>query len=176
PLPNLERGGASVRNQPLTMVELLEGGQFDWEALRTEFGRRSVLFNPFIVIPIALAAVAPFRARGRRVTLFYLGAGVLYLVLSLGPSTVLFDWYLRLPMAHSFRGPGRMLWATGFCFSVLTAIGVVAFQSREGTGRLLRSFAPVLAAIGLHFLSPTGVWRVEWVLVAVLAAAAVLSF
>jgi hypothetical protein len=178
-LPNLEMAGASVRNQPLSMAEMLEGGGFGLTSFRAQFGKRSVLFNPLIVVPIVLAALAPFWPRGRRVMLFYLGAGLLYIVLSFGPNTPVFDWYLRLPMAQSFRGPARMLWVTGFCFAIVTAIGVDTFRWRD-TGltaaRLLGCFVPVLAAIGLYFLSPTGLWRLEWVSVAALAAAALLSF
>jgi hypothetical protein len=170
--PGLETAALSIRNRHLTLNEMLEGNTMDWARFRVVFGQRLELFNPFAVVPLLLAAAAPFRKEGRRITVFYLLAGLLYWVLSFGPNTWFFDWYLALPMSHSFRGPTRFMWVTSFCLAVLTAIGADAFARHGPSAAPARErvapIAPLAAAIGLYFLSPSGLWRVEWVLVVAL--------
>src|SRR5262249_50382492 len=91
-----------------------------------------------------------------------------------GPQTPLFDWYLRLPMNHTFRGPVRLFWMTGVCLSVLTALGTEVLlrpepSSRRGT-EWLPLLAVLLATVALHFLSPLGLRPLEWLLIALLIA------
>ena len=171
-LPGLEMAAVSIRNRHLTLNEMLEGDTMSWARFRTIFGKRQELFNPFAVVPLLLAAAAPFRKDRRRIAVFYLLTGLLYWVLSFGPDTRLFDWYLWLPMSHSFRGPSRFQWVSTFCLAVLTAIGADAFARHDPSAMRAREriapVAPLAAAIGVYFLSPTGMWPVEWVLVAAL--------
>ena len=103
----------------------------DW--LRVEVGYVGVL--PWL---LAVAAVA---LRPRRQTLFFVLAGLLFLLLALGPATPLYPTLARLLPVIPFQVPARFVLLLGFCLAVLAAQGLQALLERAswpaGRGRAL---------------------------------------
>ncbi|MBI2304978.1 MAG: YfhO family protein [Chloroflexi bacterium] len=91
---------------------------------------------------------------------FFLGAAFLFLLLSLGQSTVLHGWLYRfVPGFDKVRAPGRFLMLFGFSLSVLAAQGLqtlgrpVSWRERPPHGILLIAVAVLLGG-GLLVLAP----------------------
>ncbi len=170
-LPALELVAESVRSGPLRPQEISPGDHLTLseigQAIRTHIAPRA----PFTIPPAIVAAAAIAGAACRRAALFYLIAGVLFLVLSLGDATLIGRLYLQTPPGGLFRHPARFLVVTGFCVSVLTSLAIDVLV--RGGWRPL-AFA-VAAALGLRiwvgsFASPEW-WLAGGVLAAGLLAA-----
>ena len=90
----------------------------DW--LRVEVGYVGVL-----TWFLAAAAVV---LRPRRQTLFFVLAGLLFLLLALGPATPLYPTLARLLPAIPFQVPARFVLLLSFCLAVLAAQGLEGLQ------------------------------------------------
>ncbi len=88
----------------------------DW--LRVEVGYVGVL-----TWFLAAAAVV---LRPRRQTLFFVLAGLLFLLLAVGPATPLYPALARLLPVIPFQVPARFVLLSGFCLAVLAALGLEA--------------------------------------------------
>jgi hypothetical protein len=88
----------------------------DWP--RVEYGYVGVL-----TLLLAAAAVA---FRPNRQTLFFVLAGVFYLLLALGPATPLYPLLGRLLPTFPFQVPARFVLLLNFCLAILAAIGLDA--------------------------------------------------
>jgi hypothetical protein len=88
----------------------------DW--LRVEVGYVGVL-----TWFLAAAAVV---LRPRRQTLFFVLAGLLFLLLALGPATPLYPTLARLLPVIPFQVPARFVLLLGFCLAALAALGLQA--------------------------------------------------
>jgi len=179
-IPALEVMRASVRNVTLNVDELRLPGLLSWKGIRELYALRREFNNPFILAPFLLGSLAFLSADFRRYALFYGLVGVLCVDLALGPSGLLFPIYMTLPFGMLFRDPGRFLWITSFCLSVLVAVGVEAFLRADLTTatpakRVAVVALPALAAVGLALLSPGGLWAAEWGLVAAVVAACLMA-
>ncbi len=73
------------------------------------------------VVTLLFAAVALIEARDRR-TLFLAIAGILSLLLAMGPATPLHRWLLS-PLSLPFQAPARFVLLTDFCLCFLAAVG-----------------------------------------------------
>jgi len=93
----------------------------DW--LRVEVGYAGVL-----TWFLAAAAVA---LRPRRQTLFFVLAGLLFLLLALGPATPLYPALARLLPAIPFQVPARFVLLLGFCLAALAALGLEVLLARS---------------------------------------------
>lgn len=144
-LPGLEAARESVRSMGLGPNEIRMQDIFALSGFRNNLSVGLVYGQPFSVVPCLLAGLAVLRASGRRIAAFYATAGALAFVLSLGSQTVLFDLYFAMPGMRVFREPARFVWVTGFCLSVLTALGADALaRAAERRPRGFRWLAPVL--------------------------------
>ena len=175
-LPSIESGRDSVRGIGLTRGEILaEPNVFKWKYFRKAFDRRSDIFNPFLIVPAAVALASVVGDTLRR-PLFYLAAGGLYFVLAFGDSTPLFDYYLSLPIGKLFREPARFLWVCTFCMAVLSAAGTQALIGRRAGGGIGRRRGALAlfaaAALGLLVLAPSGLRAGDWILLGVAGAGA----
>jgi hypothetical protein len=171
---NVSLRSSGQRAQEANPTGLLTRKELDLDLYSRGYNHRAVV--PALV-PLAFAALALGGRRHRGI--FYAVAGVLYGVLAFGPATRLFDLYLLLPGASMFRIASRFLWISGFCFAVLTALGVEAVSGRRaaGAGYLPRLVVVALVAIGFVVADravPEGLFpRERWV--AILAAAGALA-
>jgi hypothetical protein len=86
----------------------------DWA--RVEYGYAGVL-------PWLLAATAVFLRR-TRLTLFFVLAGLLFLLLALGPNAPLYPLLLRLLPFFPFQAPARFVLLLNFCLAALAALGL----------------------------------------------------
>jgi hypothetical protein len=172
-LPVLETMGASVHAASLTDQEL-EPVRIGWKSIRFNFAVRSEMFNPFMLVPLMLASASAWGHR-RRIALFYLLAGLVFLDLGLGSDGYLFRYYVALPLGRLFHHPHRFLYLTALCLSVLSAIGAEAILTAGGRRAPVRGWLILLgmAAVPALFaaFSGTGLWPYErWVAAMVLLA------
>jgi hypothetical protein len=118
----------------------------DW--LRVEVGYAGVL-----TWFLAAAAVV---LRPRRQTLFFVLAGLLFLLLALGPATPLYPALARLLPVIPFQVPARFVLLLGFCLAVLAALGLGALLERRpwpvGPARALLGGTAVAALVVLAAL------------------------
>lgn len=165
-LPGIEMAALSVRGAPLSAAEVEPGGARGLARMLGQMSARLDLFNPIIIVP-AVAAGAWWCGRStRRIGVFYLLAGVLYLLLALGSTTPLFELYRSLPLGSLFREPGRFMWMTGLCFAALTGLGAQALiePAPAGWRRLAAPLSALSALVGLVLIMPRGLLPMEWVL------------
>jgi hypothetical protein len=152
-LPSLEVARESVRRLTLSMGEIVLARPYAFADFRAHLATGMAYGQPFSVIPCLLASLAFLGPSRRAVPLFYGAAGTLFFVLGLGPETPLFEAYLNLPGGRMFREPSRFIWVTGFCLSILVALGSEALaamaERREGP---IRWLAPVVVATVLFAL------------------------
>src|SRR5262249_29572270 len=151
-----------------------------WETFRDEIERRVDLFNPVVMVPTAIAAAAWLRASTRRLAWFYGLAAAVYATLAAGPASPLFWWYLKLPMGNLFRVPARFLWVASFCIAVLTGLGTDAILRssrtvRSSAWRIAPACWVAAALVGLSWLSPNGLYAIEWGLGAAVVGAALVA-
>ena len=117
----------------------------DW--LRVEVGYVGVL--------TWFLAAAAFALRPRRQTLFFVLAGLLFLLLALGPATPLYPALARLLPAIPFQVPARFVLLLGFCLAALAALGLQALLDRapwpagRARGLLLGTAVAALAVVAL---------------------------
>ncbi len=106
------------------------------------------------ILPLALAAAAPWKRRG---TVLFLVAGLLGIWLSLGDGAPLdlhrlaYRW---LPGYGSFRVPTRALFVTALSASLLAAEGLEALRSAPTRGRALRALAALAIVAAACLLLP----------------------
>jgi hypothetical protein len=157
-VPGAEMASLSVRSGPLSLAEIMGEGALTWADFRARFGRRVYLMNPISTVPFLIALASLFSSSKRRVVLFYAVVAVVFFILAFGPATPLFDWYLLVPINRTFRNPGRSLWITGLCLSILTGLGAdhLIARQRAASPRWFLSGCLVAAAVALHLLSTTG--------------------
>lgn len=99
----------------------------DW--LRVEAGYAGV-------IPWLLAIVAVFTVP-RRQTLFFVVAGVFFLLLALGPQTPLYPLLARWLPIIPFQVPARFVLLLDFCLAMLAGLGFDALWRRDWNPRRL---------------------------------------
>jgi hypothetical protein len=178
-VPAIEMASQSVRSDPLTMDEIRSGGFLTWEHVRLTWRHRFDLLHPFIVVPCVIAGASWLHAPTRRRAVFYTLAGVLFMLLALGPATPVFDLYLRLPLGRMFREPGRFTWAASFCLAVLTAFGTDAILQPPRDAPWWRRWSPVglcaAALVAVYFVIMQRLLPSEWTFVALVFAGAVLA-
>lgn len=175
-LPSFDVMRDSLRSLPLDQTEL--GLSFTWASLRKALRSPAVHMYPgnaLVPVVAMLSVVAFCRRRPGSLALFFLGVGVVYAFLSLGPNGSLFPWYAALPMGSAFRMPIRFLWVSAFALAVLTAYGADALlRQPTRTSPLARGteLALLAAGAGLFFAAagrpPTAV---DWLAMATLGSA-----
>jgi hypothetical protein len=79
--------------------------------------------------------------------------------LALGHDTPAYGWYVKLPMAaETVRSPFRLFWVTGFCLSMLVALGLQAVLDR-GTKQRARWVAlgvTLVVVVAFSHFTPRG--------------------
>jgi hypothetical protein len=121
-LPAMEVARQSVRQAPVDAARL--GPGFSWAALGQ--GLLAQVSTPGSALMLLLAGTGVVAAgrRGRTADVaFYCLVALLYFLLSLGPGSIVYALYERLPLGGMFRAPARLLWVTSFALSVLVAFG-----------------------------------------------------
>jgi hypothetical protein len=149
--PALEMTRESIRGRALTEAELYPFSGDELGALTIAVLMRS-LSQPFMLIPCMLIGPALCARATRAPAAFYVTVGALYAILSLGPSSPLFDLYRVLPMGATFRDPSRLLWVTGLCLAMTTGLGCAALASGVQQARRGWAVALVLMAVPLVLL------------------------
>jgi hypothetical protein len=89
------------------------------------------------LLPLFLASLAVIVRRRERLTIFWLCAGLLALLLTLGNTTPLAALFYHVPIINHFRAPARHFVEFGFAVSVLSGLGVASILRREVTRRLI---------------------------------------
>jgi hypothetical protein len=108
----------------------------DW--LRVEAGYAGVVTWLLAAVAVALLP--------RRQTLFFVVAGLLFLLLALGPATPLYPWLARWLPIVPFQVPARFVLLLDFCLAMLAAFGLDALLRREWAPRRLGLVLGGLAA------------------------------
>lgn len=165
-LPGIEMAALSVRGAPLSAAEVEPGGARGLARMLGQMSARLDLFNPIIIVPAVAAGACWCRRSTRRVGVFYLLAGLLYLLLALGSTTPLFELYRSLPLGSLFREPGRFMWMTGLCFAALTGLGAQALiePAPAGWRRLAAPLSALATLVALALIVPRGLLPMEWTL------------
>lgn len=145
-LPGLGMVRESLRSKSL--IEQLGPG-FTWQLLRrfgaAHFGAGHALIGLFALLAVTSAR----RLRRWQAVGFYVLVAGLYLVLSLGPGSPLFDLYSMFPLGNSFRDSKRLLWVVGFAMAILTGFGADALlDTDDKSGRARRLGWLIAAALG----------------------------
>jgi hypothetical protein len=165
---------ASLRSQSLT--EQLGPG-FSWPLLR-RFTAAHLQAGQALSGLLALVAAASARRFQRwHAVGFYLLVAGLYLVLSLGPGSPLFDLYSLLPLGNSFRDSKRLLWVVGFAMAVLAGFGADALLDSRSVERTRRigwlAASALCAAAALYLLGGFDLRAVDVLTVSPLLAVAI---
>lgn len=134
------------------------GASFWGDWLRVEVGYAGVL-----TLFLAAAAIA-FRPNRR--TLFFVIAGVLFLLLAVGPATPVYPSLARLAPSIPFQVPARFVLLLDFCLAVLAAVGLDSLLEAKG-----RHDRRALALLVLTGVAAVGVLLALYWLRADLAAA-----
>ncbi|MCA9867399.1 MAG: YfhO family protein [Anaerolineales bacterium] len=110
----------------------------DW--LRVEAGYAGIL-------TLILAAAALVRQPNRQ-TLFFVAAGLVFLLLALGPATPVYPFLARLSPVIPFQVPARYILLFNFCLAVLAAVGLDALTAAETPPtRRMRLFLVAVALV-----------------------------
>ena len=101
------------------------------------YGRGSAFWGDWLRVEVGyvgvltwLLAAAAIALRPRRQTLFFVLAGLLFLLLALGPATPLYPTLARALPIIPFQVPARFVLLLGFCLAVLAALGLEALLER----------------------------------------------
>ena len=120
------------------------------------------------ILPILLVLLAPWLSRDRRVC-FFLGLGLLSLVLALGEFTPVYGWLYHVPVLNQLRAPARFLHLFVFAGAFLAASSFEKLQARlHAWGQRASLMAGgMVVAIGfviyLSYSQPLEVWMTWWV-------------
>jgi hypothetical protein len=170
-LPSMEVARESVRQGPVSDARL--GAIFSWSLAWQTLAAQIAEPGNALILLIALVGVAAARRlkRGSDAA-FYALTAALYFVLSLGPGTIVYALYARLPLGSTFRGPARLLWVTNFAVAVLVALGSEALLALDRSARTrLRVAAALLAGTVLLYLVSASTLRpIDLVVIAGLLA------
>lgn len=104
----------------------------------------------FLPLMLGVLAAAVFR---ERLTWFWLGAGVISLLLALGDATPLIRLIYLTPGLNQFRVPARYLLVTTLAISVLSGIGTAAILRRAITSRQALFSAAIVTTITFSSLT-----------------------
>jgi hypothetical protein len=126
-LPSVEVMQQSMRAGAVTIEDI--GSTFSWSGLWAVARNYAGLPATWLLVPLAAAALAA-GARPRRAALFWCVAAIVYLVLSLGPGSLLYTLYEHAPLGTAFRGSARLLWVVAFVLAVAAAVGADAIAAR----------------------------------------------
>lgn len=158
-LPAMEVARESVRQSPVSDARL--GASFSWRTLRQTLIAQTAEPGNALLLLVAMVGVAA-APRLRRATdaAFYALVAILYFVLSLGPGSIVYAVYARLPMGSAFRGPARLLWVTNFAVAVLVALGCQALLNTDRAPRTrARLGAALLAGTAALYVLSAGALR-----------------
>ncbi|MFM2431712.1 MAG: hypothetical protein RLZZ511_2925 [Cyanobacteriota bacterium] len=117
------------------------------------------------LLPISLAAIgwAARRSAPKGVTQFWLGFGLITLVLAFGGDIFLGRLFYYVPIYNKFRAPARHFFEVALAIAVLSGFGIAAVQRRQVTNRLVGRVIGLTAAgmgcalLSLIWFEPT--WR-----------------
>jgi hypothetical protein len=104
------------------------------------------------LLPLMLAAVGLFAARRKGVAIFWLCAGMIALLLTLGGHTPLARLVYHLPFLGLFRAPARHVIEIALAVSVLAGMGVASLEQGRATRRLTLMVVAVGALLMLASL------------------------
>lgn len=108
---------------------------------RVEYGYAGVL--PWLLAAVALAA------RPRRQTLFFVLAGLLFLLLALGTYAPPYQLLLRVLPLFPFQAPARFVLLLDFCLAVLASMGFSSLYRGEFHQGRIRRLMIGAAVVGL---------------------------
>jgi hypothetical protein len=120
------------------------------------------------ILPILLVLLAPWLSHDPRVW-FFLGLGLLSLVLALGEFTPVYGWLYHIPVLNQLRAPARFLHLFVFAGAFLAASSFEKLQARlhawgQRTGLLAGGVVVAIGfAINLSYSQPLDVWMTWWV-------------
>jgi len=164
--PSIEVARESLRGFNLPPDIL--GPAFSWTRLAGQLTSSFVFSGYAIVALLALASLLPIgspamdgaadiRPAGATADrwngiAFYWLIALGYFALSVGPGSLLYDVYERLPLGRAFRDPSRLAWVTNFALAMLAGWGAEALLSpARGAERMRRvgALLGVLLLLGL---------------------------
>jgi hypothetical protein len=174
--PSLEFWGLSVRSHPLSLGELQPDGPSGWQGLRKALLPQAFSNRLVTIVSLALAAAAPAVTGRRRVAIFYLVVGALYLLLSANETA--FAFYMTLPFGRMFRYPSRFVMVSTFALSVLAGLGAQAVLEpggRRGSAYWIGLAAASMGALAFAGLAGSLTLGNLWVLIPVAVAPACIA-
>jgi hypothetical protein len=139
-------------------------------------GRRTMV--PALLVPIALAAIAPLAPVRRRLGAFYVLVLVLYASLALGNVNPLFRLYVLLPPGGTvLHIAHRLLWVCGICLCLLSALGLhtIASPARDVRSRWTPALLLLGSAVLLAAIVPGGMRRAEAIALALVVIAGLVA-
>lgn len=114
------------------------------------FGRNASFWGDWLRVEVGyggvftlLMAVTAIVFRPTRLTFFFVGAGLFFLILAFGPATPLYPLLTGISPAIPFQVPARFVLLLNFCLAVLAAIGL---DTLLGADRLSTRRSRVLLA------------------------------
>lgn len=159
--PSIEVARESLRGFNLPPDIL--GPAFSWTRLAGQLRSHFVFSGYAIVALLALASLLPIgspaiaadddvRPAGATADrwngiAFYWLIALGYFVLSVGPGSLLYDVYERLPLGRAFRDPSRLAWVTNFALAMLAGWGVEALLSPARGAERMRRVGALLGAL-----------------------------
>jgi hypothetical protein len=139
-VPAMEMAGESLRQLPLDTSSI--GPGFSWHRLATMAGALVVFpVDRLLLVFVAFSLPALRHVNDRRHVAFWGLIAVAYLVLSLGPGSLLWVIYEQLPLGSAFRGSQRLIWVVALALSLLVAFGSETIVAR--LPRALRWLPPL---------------------------------
>ena len=89
------------------------------------------------LLPLLLAAIGGAKWRQRSLALFWVGAGLIALILAMGDATPLARLIYHIPVINQFRAPGRHLLEFTFSACVLAGLGMAILLKQRETNLVL---------------------------------------
>ncbi|MEZ4517596.1 MAG: YfhO family protein [Chloroflexota bacterium] len=121
----------------------------DW--LRVEVGYVGVITLVLALVGVVLAP--------KRETLFFVLAGLFFLLLALGPHTPLFSLLARWLPVIPFQVPARFVLLLDFCLAMLAAIGLDALLQRDGQPAISLGWTLAAAAVLSAVIAAVLLWQ-----------------
>jgi hypothetical protein len=172
--PSIEVARQSLRGLHVPLDQI--GTGFSWPHLADSLTSRFVFSGYAIVVLLALLAVLPVGPASRWDSVaFYWLIAVVYFVLGLGPGSLLYDVYERLPFGSAFRDATRLQWVTSFAVAVLSGWGAEVVLGSARRARALCIGALLVGALLLRVLAPANLGLTDALVAAAAITAAVLA-
>lgn len=144
--------GQTVLPVPLGTLPLSAEARF-----RVFGGRDTFLASLYLGLPALALLAGPVSRRRRRLRVALLAAGLLALLLALGPLTPLYHWAVTLPGLSALRYPAKAMALVALCWGLLAGLGLDGWVL-EGRRPGRRPLIAAGACLGVALAAAAAVW------------------